>query len=126
MPEVIVVDDDPLAGGLMTDVLEEAGYTVQWINESAKAIAAIKAGMPRLVVLDILMPGIDGMTLLKTIKEDPQIKDIKCVMVSGKAFQADQDRALRMGASGFITKPYSPDTVAKSIANLVGPPLPKS
>lgn len=121
--EVIVVDDDALAGGLMTDVLSDAGYAVEWINDSGKAIGAIKAAKPRLVVLDILMPGIDGMTLLKMIKDDPETKDTKAVMVSGKAFQADQDRALRLGAALFITKPYSPDDIAQTIGKLIGPPV---
>src|SRR5438105_3539731 len=80
--EIIVVDDDPIAGTLTSEILADAGYRMLLINESTKAMAAIKANMPRLCVLDILMPGIDGITLCKMIKEDPVTKPIRIIIVS--------------------------------------------
>lgn len=120
--EIIVVDDDPIAGTLTTEILADAGYRMLLINESTKAMAAIKANMPRLCVLDILMPGIDGITLCKMLKEDPQTKAIRIIIVSGKSFQAEKDRAIRLGADIFVEKPYNVDTFAQGVTNLIGPP----
>ena len=120
--EIIVVDDDPIAGSLTTEILADAGYRMLLISESVKAMAAIKANRPRLCVLDILMPGIDGMTLCKMIKEDPETKNIRIIIVSGKSFQAEKDRAMRLGADTFVEKPYNVDTFAQGVATLIGPP----
>jgi two-component system alkaline phosphatase synthesis response regulator PhoP len=120
--EIIIVDDDPLAGTLMNDVMTEAGFKTLLVNDSLKALPTIKAEKPRLTILDILMPGIDGLTLCKMIKEDPETKDTRVIIVSGKAFQPDMDRAQRLGAELFITKPYDTNTVTTMIVNLIGPP----
>jgi len=120
--EIIVVDDDPIAGSLTTEILADAGYRMLLVNESTKAIAAIKANRPRLAILDILMPGIDGITLCKMIKEDPEIQSTRVIIVSGKSFQAEKDRAIRLGADIFVEKPYNVDTFAQSVQNLIGAP----
>lgn len=120
--EIIVVDDDPIAGTLTTEILADAGYRMLLISESVKAMAAIKANRPRLCVLDILMPGIDGITLCKMIKEDPETRGTRIIIVSGKSFQAEKDRALRLGADQFVEKPYNVDTFAQGVTNLIGAP----
>lgn len=120
--EIIVVDDDPIAGTLTSEILADAGYRMLLIHESVKAMAAIKAHKPRLCVLDILMPGIDGITLCQMIKEDPETKAIRVIIVSGKSFQVERDRATRLGADLFVEKPYNVDTFAQGVGNLIGPP----
>jgi CheY-like chemotaxis protein len=120
--EIIIVDDDQLVGGLSFDLLTEVGFDVQLIRDSNLAVDAIRAEMPRLVILDILMPGIDGLTLLHTIKNDAELKDIKCVMVSGKSFSAEMDRAKEYGADCFVQKPYDVKTFSQQIVDLAGQP----
>ncbi|MBI4423797.1 MAG: response regulator [Elusimicrobia bacterium] len=120
--EILIVDDDPIGGGLTNTLLKEAGYVTQLITDSKKAIETIKAERPGLVILDILMPGIDGLTLCHRIKEDPSIRDTKIIMVSGKSFQAEKQRAMRYGANLFIEKPYNIDTFSQQVMEVVGPP----
>ncbi len=66
--QIIIVDDDPLVGGLTLELLTDAGYQARLIQDSLKAQDIIKAEKPALVVLDILMPGLDGLTLLHRLK----------------------------------------------------------
>ncbi len=123
----VVVDDDSLVGELSKTLLEDAGYEVDLINDSAKGLQSILARPPALVLLDILMPGLDGLTLCHRIKSNAATKAVKVVMVSGKAFHADRKRAADYGADLFIEKPYNVDTFAMQIADLLAgqapPPL---
>lgn len=128
---VLVVDDDDIAGGLSRDLLKEKGIDADLVTDSLKAVDAIKANKYPLVVLDILMPGMDGLTLCHKIKTDPQIKETKVVMVSGKSFEADRKRARELGADLFIEKPYDTETFAERIAEVAGrklesPPPPQA
>ncbi|MEE8425579.1 MAG: response regulator [Elusimicrobiota bacterium] len=118
--DVIIVDDDPLVGELSYDLLTDAGFKAQWIKDSNLAIATVKKLRPKLVVLDILRPGIDGLTLLHTIKNDPEIKDTRAIVVSGKTFQAEIDRAKEYGADLFIQKPYDVKEFAAQVGKLIG------
>ena len=122
MPEIIVVDDDPLVGQLSHDLLTDHGYDVQLIRDSNLAMEAIRTGAPKFVLLDILMPGIDGLTLLHEIKQDEQLKAIRIGMVSGKSFSAEINRAKEYGAELFVEKPYDIKTFSEQIQELIGPP----
>ncbi|MFA5141107.1 MAG: response regulator [Elusimicrobiota bacterium] len=120
--EILVVDDDPLVGALSTDILLNAGYQTQLIRDSRMAIPAIQEHRPKLVVLDILMPGLDGLSLLHMIKNDPALSQTHVAVVSGKSFAPEIDRAMQYGAELFIQKPYDVKAFAQRIQTLIGPP----
>lgn len=117
--QIIVVDDDPIVGSLTVELLVDAGYTVSLISDSLKAQDAIKAEKPGLAVLDILMPGLDGLTLLHRLKSDPETAHVKAIVVSGKSFDAEKQRALQYGAEAFIEKPYDVDTFAQKVTAIM-------
>lgn len=118
--KVLVVDDDEIAGGLSRDLLAEAGMEADLLTDSLQVIETLRNNRYPLVVLDILMPGIDGLSLCHKIKSDPGLRSIKVVMVSGKSFEADKKRAREYGADLFIEKPYSVETFAQQIAEVAG------
>ncbi len=120
--KVLVVDDDDIAGGLSKELLSEAGFDAELQTNSLKALDQIRANRYPLVVLDILMPGLDGLTLCHKIKSDSELKDTKVVMVSGKSFDADKQRARQYGAELFIEKPYNIEVFAAQIKDLLGKP----
>ncbi len=120
--KILIVDDDPIAGGLARDLLSEGGFDAELLTESLKAVAKVRQDRPKLVVLDILMPGVDGLTLCHEITSAPDLKDVKVVMISGKSFQADKDRARKYGATLFIEKPYNVETFVQQIQEVVGRP----
>jgi CheY-like chemotaxis protein/phosphoribosyl 1,2-cyclic phosphodiesterase len=118
--KVLIVDDDYIAGGLSRDLLKEGGFDVELLTESLQAMDKIKKDRPTVVLLDILMPGIDGLTLCNQITSDPDLKAIKVVVLSGKSFAADKERARKYGASLFIEKPYSVETFVRQIQQIAG------
>lgn len=120
--EILIVDDDPIGGSLTHTLLKEAGYDAELITDSKLVLDTVRADRPGLVILDILMPGIDGLTLCHMIKQDPAIRDTKIIMVSAKSFQAEKQRAMRYGANLFIEKPYNIDTFSQQVMEVVGPP----
>lgn len=120
--EILIVDDDPIGGSLTHTLLQEAGYDAELITDSKLVLDTVRADRPGLVILDILMPGIDGLTLCHMIKQDPAIRDTKIIMVSAKSFQAEKQRAMRYGANLFIEKPYSIETFSHQVQEVVGPP----
>ncbi len=117
--QIIIVDDDPLVGGLTLELLNDAGYSSILIQDSLKAQDAIKAEKPALVVLDILMPGLDGLTLLHRLKSDPETAGIRAIVVSGKSFEAEKQRAAQYGAEAFIEKPYDVDVFAVKVKEIM-------
>ncbi len=117
--QIIIVDDDPLVGGLTLELLADAGYTARLISDSLKAQEIIRAEKPALVILDILMPGLDGLTLLHRLKSDPETEPIRAIIVSGKSFEAEKQRAAQYGAEAFIEKPYDVDLFAQKVKELM-------
>lgn len=116
--DIIVVDDDPLVGDLSRSLLEAAGYKVRWIEQGEELLAGLKKNPPKAVILDMMMPGIDGMELLRSIKSDPATKDIKVALVTAKSFPLERQRALKFGADLFIAKPFDVGTFVGAIAAL--------
>ncbi|MBI5629945.1 MAG: response regulator [Elusimicrobia bacterium] len=117
---VLVVDDDAIAGGLSKELLIEGGFETDLLTDSLAALETLKKSRYDLVLLDILMPGIDGLTLCHKIKTDPALAALKVVMVSGKSFEADKERARQYGADLFIEKPYNVETFAQEVAEVLG------
>lgn len=124
--EVLIVDDDALVGNLSFEILTEAGYQARLVSDSNLVMGILREETPKLVLLDILMPGLDGLTLLHMIKEDAKLKATRVAVVSGKTFSAEIDRALKYGAEAFIKKPYDASTLIKKVGELIGPPNPKA
>ncbi|MBI4385797.1 MAG: response regulator [Elusimicrobia bacterium] len=121
-PEILIVDNDPLVCGLSNEILQEAGFTTQMLHDGKLAIAAIREMRPRAVLLDILMPGIDGLSICRSIKSDAALKATKVIIVSGKTFPTEKERASRYGADLFIEKPYDVDAFAQTVMRVVGRP----
>jgi CheY-like chemotaxis protein len=117
--QVIVVDDDPIVGNLTLELIRDAGLTVMLVVDSLKAQDIIRREKPELVVLDILMPGLDGMALLHKLKADPATAAIRAVVLSAKSFESEKMRSQRFGAELFIEKPYDVDTFGRRVVDLL-------
>jgi CheY-like chemotaxis protein len=118
-PDIIIIDDDPMVGELSRDLLVDAGYTVTLVQDSLEAIPTIKAQMPRLIVTDIMMPGITGMDICKAVKSDPALKHIKIIVVSGKSYEVEKQRAFQFGADFFLQKPYNVETFSNTVKSIL-------
>lgn len=120
--EVLIVDNDPVICALSKELLQEAGFTTQILLDSRQVLSTIKQNRPRAVLMDIMMPGIDGLSLCRRIKQDAETKDIKVIIVTGKTFDVEKERAVRYGADHFIAKPYDTSTFADAVISIVGRP----
>ncbi|GAB4032719.1 MAG: hypothetical protein Fur0012_11570 [Elusimicrobiota bacterium] len=118
-PEIIVVDDDPMVGQLSRDLLADDGWKVLLIDDSRSAFNTIKQLMPKMVISDIMMPGITGLDICKLIKTDPATKKIKVIIVSGKSYDVEKQRAFQLGADFFLQKPYNVETFSKTVRSIM-------
>lgn len=120
--DIIVVDDDPAIGELSRDLLNNAGYKVRLVASAEELLAIVGTCRPRALVLDMMMPGMDGMELLRKIRSDPGMKGVKIALVTAKAFPIERERAYQFGADLFIGKPYDVANYVNSVSALLGTP----
>ena len=107
-PVVLVVEDESDIRELIGYNLTKAGYQVVLVVTGEQALAAVKTDPPDLVVLDLMLPGIDGLKVCARLKQDVTTSEIPIVMLTAKGEEADVVRGLNLGADDYITKPFSP------------------
>ena len=115
LPRILVVDDDPFMIELESALLEEEGYEVVALDSAEEALAKIKNVEPDCVITDLVMPGVTGMQLLKDIKDDHRLSDVKVIVLSSKSFEFDKRQAMKFGADGFIIKPIDAESFIQSV-----------
>lgn len=102
--KILVVEDDPDISDLLRRVLEADGYDVEVTSDSAGAMRSVEAGLPDLVLLDVVLGGEDGRDLLVKLR---QKSDVPAVFLTGRGLEGDRIAGLRMGADDYIVKPFS-------------------
>lgn len=113
---VIVVDDDPCVLDILKLMLENSGNSVMAFTSGAAALAALKTEAPDLVLLDISMPGMNGLELCELLKQDPALEDVPVIFLSGLNATEDKVRGFRVGGVDYITKPFQPEEVLARVA----------
>jgi len=114
-----IVDDDLDILALLTRTLEDAGHAVHAASSARQALREIPALRPDCVITDIIMPELDGFELTRELRRRPELKTMKIIVLSMKAYDFDRRRARELGADGYITKPIQRDTFLKTIAAMV-------
>jgi CheY-like chemotaxis protein len=115
--KILVVDDDPKALLLMEAILKPHGYDVVLINDGRQAIKTTKKEKPGLILLDIMMPGLDGYTILNTIRQEEAIQNIPVIMVTALEQDGNKVFASICGASAYITKPIDSKDLIETVAH---------
>ena len=106
--EILAVDDEADIRELVDYNLTKEGYQVQTVATGEDALTAVKARPPDLVVLDLMLPGLDGLDVCRLLKTDPNTAKVPIVMLTAKGEDADIVAGLELGADDYITKPFSP------------------
>ena len=106
--KILVVDDEPEAVELVEFNLKQAGYDVVTAADGAEAIRKARSSAPVLVVLDLMLPEIDGLEVCKLLRHDPATLGIPIIMLTAKAAEIDRVLGLELGADDYLTKPFSP------------------
>lgn len=115
---VLVIDDEAEITEIVETFLTEAGYTVSVENSPGDAVAKAREFKPDVILLDIMMPGIDGYDVCKQIKELPELAHVPIVFLTGKDRDDDMGRSFRVGGDMFIKKPFSCERLLE-IVNIV-------
>ena len=105
---ILVVDDEDDILELVRYNLEKAGYRVTCSASGGDAVKAARGNVPDLVVLDLMLPGLDGLEVCTLLKNDPKTRDAAIVMLTARGEEPDIVRGLELGADDYITKPFSP------------------
>ena len=108
MPRVLVVDDEIGIVRLIQVNLERQGYQVETAGNGAEALAKIRRERPNLLVLDVMMPEMNGFELLTNIRSDPALADLPVIMLTAKAQDADVFKGYQLQADMYLTKPFNP------------------
>lgn len=123
---ILVVDDNPQNCKLLSFLLSDHGYSVRLAANADEALAAIAAQTPRLILMDVQLPGMDGLTLTRKLKADPQTRGIFVVALTASAMKGDEERAREAGCDAYVTKPIDtrslPDKIAEYLASGVKEP----
>ena len=114
-----VVDDNLALAKTAEAVLENAGHRVTVCTESRRALEAIERERPQVVLLDLMMPDMDGYEVCRRLRENPALGELKIVICSSKGFQYDRRRAAELGADGYIQKPIRADSFLAQIDRIV-------
>ena len=117
---ILVVDDIADNVEILKTRLESLGYEVVVAVDGEQALAKVKAELPDLVLLDIMMPKIDGLEVVRRIKADPNLKAIPIVAVTSYALSGDEDKAKAAGCDAYIAKPYSPRQMLAKVREILG------
>jgi len=102
---ILIVDDNEMNLKLLRWLLEKNGYEVHTAGDAKTARASVRAVRPRLVLMDIQLPDIDGLQLTREFKADPDLRDIPVVAVTSYAMKGDRQKSVDAGCDGYITKP---------------------
>lgn len=115
---VLVADDDPLLRSILEHKLSRAGYVVALAEDGRAALEQSRALKPAVLVLDAMMPILDGFEVLRRLKSDDQTRPIAVVMLTALKRQDDIVSALQLGAADYLPKPFNPDELVARLARL--------
>jgi len=112
---IVVADDDLDILDLVVFKLTQAGFDTVAVTDGAAALAAIEANPPRLAILDITMPGMTGIDVLRQVRANEAISDLDVILLTARARDADVDAGFAMGASDYVIKPFSPKELMQRV-----------
>ena len=107
-PRILVADDDQDILDLVVFKLTQAGYDVVAVGDGVAALAAIEADPPRLAILDVMMPGLSGIDVLRRVRANEATKDLDVILLTARSRDSDVDAGFVTGASDYVIKPFSP------------------
>jgi DNA-binding response OmpR family regulator len=124
--KILIVDDDPDVRSLYRLVLKQEGLEVIEAESGREALAKVRTESPALILLDIMMPEMDGYEVCRRLRADPQTASVPVLMCSAKGTSDDRKTGLRVGADDFVTKSAGPRVLVDRILSLLSASLPTS
>ena len=119
MATILIIDDSPTDVRVFTTLLERAGHQVVAVSTAEEGIERVRAELPDLVIMDVIMPGMNGFQATRTLTRDPSTAVVPIVMITTKSMETDRVWGLRQGAKAFITKPVNEKELLACINDLL-------
>lgn len=116
MPRILVVEDDHDIATLIALYLEKGGYTAEHLPSGVAVMPRLRAGGIDLVILDVMLPGMDGLEVCQAIRADGAIADVPVIMLTARGEESDRIAGLDLGADDYVTKPFSPKELVARVA----------
>lgn len=116
---ILVIDDSPTEAQLVTRILEKASFSVKWANNAAKGISMAQEFTPDLILMDVVMPGMNGFQATRRIARGATTKHIPIIMLTTKDQETDKVWGIRQGASDYLVKPANANELLDKIHQLV-------
>jgi CheY-like chemotaxis protein len=119
MAHILLVEDNPLNAKLASLILAQDGHEIEVAADANEAERALRARRPDLILMDLGLPGKDGFTLTREIRDDPTTHDIPVLAVTSFAMKGDERRAMEAGCSGYLTKPIDRSRMLREVHELL-------
>ena len=114
-PRVLLVDDDPVIVRLLEVNFRLGGFTVDGANRGEEALDKAHAIRPDAIVLDVMMPGLDGYEVCARLRDDPELESVPIVLLTARAQEDDVARGYALGVVEYVTKPFDPEALVASV-----------
>ena len=115
---ILIAEDEPHIAESLTFLLQRAGFCVTVTGDGEACLKALRAGSYTLLVLDVMMPKINGFEVLKALRADPQTRAVRVLMLTAKGQESDRKLAMELGADHYISKPFSNQEVVSAVKSL--------
>jgi DNA-binding response OmpR family regulator len=120
MKKVLIADDEPNIVTSLEFLMKESGYDVRVAHNGDEALAMVESFAPDLVLLDVMMPRRSGYEVCRAMREHPEWRHIRIVMLSAKGREAEVSKGLSLGADAYVTKPFSSHELIAKVADVLG------
>ena len=117
--KILVIEDDPVSSRLASYTLEKAGYQVVTASNGLQGLRKARSEKPDLLILDVMLPGVDGFEICHRLRADPQTAQLPILMLSAKFQEIDRQTGLKAGANVYLTKPVSPSEMVSRVEELL-------
>ena len=119
---ILIVDDEPNIVISLEFLMMREGHEVRVARDGEAGLAAVRTHRPDLVVLDVMMPKLDGFAVLEAVRGDPELTATRVLMLTAKGGEAEQARGLALGADAYMPKPFSTRALVDKVKELLGVP----
>ena len=120
MKTILVVEDNPQNLKLAQLILERGGYRVIAATHGEQGLTLAREQLPDLIVMDVQMPGIDGLSATRLLRADPVLADIKVLALTALAMKGDEERVMAAGCNAYLAKPFQYQQLLDSVGRLLG------
>lgn len=118
---ILIAEDEPHIVESLSFILNRSGFQVDAVGDGEQALEKIRADRPDVVILDVMLPSLNGFEVMKTVRADAAVKATPIIILTAKGQSRDRQTAMEIGADAFVTKPFSNQEIIDKVRELTGP-----